>query len=89
MCGDANRFCKIGSSKPTDVKLGYYSIGGNESTRSDEVMAPRGSYAINGLLYKCRKSYFGSQEGLSSPYCTSPCQVPGYFCPGILFNRYF
>lgn len=55
--------------------------GGNESTRSAVALAPPGSYAVHGLLYSCAAGFYGSVAGLSSPSCSGPCAVPGYYCP--------
>ena len=61
----------------------FYSTGvlSSSSTRSAQTIAPSGHYATGGLLYECRAGYFGSQAGLSSPLCSGPCSIPGYYCP--------
>ena len=80
MCGDPDKYCPLGSLQPHRVSLGYYSIGGTESTRTDQLIAPRGHFAVSGLLFPCRAGYFGSSEGLSTPSCSGPC-VAGFYCP--------
>ena len=57
-------------------------IGGNESTRSSQAVAPVGHFASGGLLFTCRPGYFGSVPGLDTASCSGPCSVPGFFCPG-------
>lgn len=81
MCGDASRYCPVGSPVPLFVSTGYYSIGGNESTRVSQQIAPEGHYAHSGLLYVCPAGTYGSVPGLSSSSCSGPCRVPGYYCP--------
>lgn len=81
LCGDPNRFCPGNNPMPEPVPLGYYSIGGNVSSRSGIQIAHRGHYAFQGLLYPCPAATYGQTEGLSSPGCTGRCLIPGYFCP--------
>ena len=81
MCGDPSRYCLPGASHPSIVPLGNYSIGGTESTRTGSLVAPMGFYAVDGMLYRCRAGYFGNIAGLSSPDCSGPCTVPGFYCP--------
>jgi hypothetical protein len=81
MCGDASRYCPVNSPHPLEVNLGFYSIGGNVSTRIAQLIAPRGAYASNGVLYSCPAGYYGAQEGLYQEQCSGRCDVPGYFCP--------
>jgi hypothetical protein len=73
--------CTEGSWKPRKVDIGYYSIGGNETTRTGQAIAPIGYYAENGILKKCRAGYYGLSEGLYQASCSGPCDVNGYFCP--------
>eukprot|EP01038_Epipyxis_sp_PR26KG_P010959 gene10959-14719_t len=81
MCGDPNRFCAGGNSKPSTVNPGYYSTGGNESVRTSQVIAPIGHYAISGLLYTCSAGRYGANQGLHTADCSGPCNIPGYYCP--------
>lgn len=81
MCGDPSRYCPGGNPKPLKVPAGYYSSGGNESTRTGVVIAPRGHYARMGLLYTCAAGKYGAIEGLDSAECSGPCEVPGFYCP--------
>lgn len=81
MCGDANKYCPgEGNHKPTLVDKGYYSIGGNQSTRDDQTVAPAGSFAQDGILYLCPAGRYGAMNGLSSSVCSGPC-MKGYYCP--------
>lgn len=82
MCGDPSRYCPGSSPRPLNVSIGWYTIGGNESTRIGQAIAPRGYYALKGLLYPCPAGYYGAEEGMSSPQCSGMCFVDGYYCPG-------
>lgn len=84
MCGDPSRYCPGNSSHPLNVPLGYYSTGGNESTRYDITIAPAGYFAVKGLVYPCQAGYYGAIAGLSSPTCSGLCTIPGYYCPSKL-----
>jgi hypothetical protein len=81
MCGDPNKYCPANSHIPVPVVAGFYSVGGDESTRSSQEQAPPGYFAFDGILYKCRAGYYGAVSGLSSSYCSGPCTVPGFYCP--------
>jgi hypothetical protein len=59
-----------------------YIVGGNVSSRVAQEIAPPGHYAFNGVLYVCPAGYYGATSGLTSPTCSGPCSVRGYYCPG-------
>ena len=81
-CGDPSLYCPTtGLSRPLPVPLGYYSLGGNESTRNNIALAPPGYYALQGILYVCPAGYYGSNPGMFSLTCSGPCRVPGFYCP--------
>jgi len=80
MCGDPNFYCPPQSFAPIRVSEGYFSIGGTESTRSGQTIAPIGKYAHGGLLYTCRAGFYGASEGLTDGSCSGPC-LSGFFCP--------
>ena len=42
-------FCPQGSGRPQVVLPGYYSSGGNSTTRSSQVICRLGTYCINGV----------------------------------------
>lgn len=78
---DGNRvFCPRGSPIPLEVLPGYYSTGGNATTRTDQMKCPRGSYCVNGVIRDCPAGRFGRTERLSSPFCSGLCQR-GHYCP--------
>lgn len=57
-------------------------LGGNDSsTRPSQEIAPLGHYASLGLLYACPAGFFGATFGLSTPSCSGPCGIGGYYCP--------
>lgn len=80
MCGDPTRYCPEGSIRPLGVLPGYYSIGGNVSTRTGQKIAPRAYYALNGLLFTCPAGRYGVKEGEDNPLCTGEC-TRGFYCP--------
>jgi hypothetical protein len=80
-CGDANKYCPgEGTYKPTLVDKGHYSIGGNQSTRDAQTIAPVGSFAQNGILYLCPAGRYGASQGMHTSACSGVCSR-GYFCP--------
>ena len=78
-CGRVGYFCREGSDRPSNVQIGYYTIGGTETTRFDEKICEHGSYCINGERFLCPKGRYGSTQGLSSPTCTGVCRK-GFYC---------
>lgn len=50
-------------------------------TRTGQALAPIGHYAMGGILRTCKAGYFGASEGMTSPDCSGPCTIPGYYCP--------
>lgn len=82
-CGDAGKYCPgEGNFKPTAVDVGYYSTGGNQSTRYGQAIAPAGSFAQDGILYLCPAGRYGASPGMHSSVCSGICHK-GYFCPGL------
>lgn len=79
-CGDSTVFCEEGSIEPTQVRTGYYSVGGTNATRTGQKIAPRGYYASAGIVKACPAGHFGSSEGLSQDDCSGTC-LEGWFCP--------
>lgn len=73
-------FCYIGTSMPQPVHSGYYSIGGDKTTRTDETPCPMGSYCQDGVIYDCPAGRYGRAQRLSNPECTGACQK-GFYCP--------
>ena len=68
-CGGSNNYCPIGSSKPLEVKLGYYSIGGSdEFTRSGQTICDIGYYCKDGLRVSCPMGTFGNKSGLYADF---------------------
>ena len=86
MCGDASVYCTEGSWKPTPVSEGFFSTGGDHSTRTGQAQVQKGSYAIHGIQYKCPAGFYGATVGLSSPECSGKCNKAGFYCnPGSIF----
>ena len=78
--------CPGGSSIPSRVLQGYYSSGGNSSTRSIQYMCEKGFYCENGIKIPCPAGTFGSEEGLSSSFCSGLCSK-GHYCLAGSTNR--
>ncbi|EQC39707.1 hypothetical protein SDRG_03135 [Saprolegnia diclina VS20] len=91
-CGGPTVFCPVGSSVPTLVTTGYYTIATrtlNPSgtgmttglvTRVAEVPCEVGTFCENGCKKPCPAGTYGMAHGLSSAACTGNCPA-GYFCP--------
>ncbi len=87
VCGGNNVYCPTGSGVATAVSSGHYSIGGDASTRTQQVQceAPRNNsgtsvYCSNGVRYVCPGGYFGNAPGLNTSVCSGGCSA-GYYCP--------
>jgi len=75
-CGGATWFCTSGIRFP--VSDGYYSTGGNITTRTGEAKCEPGFYCVHGLRYPCQAGRFQPDEGFA--VCDTICPE-GYFCP--------
>ena len=71
-CGKEDIFCPAGSVHPRQVDAGYYSIDeysqdmeGN-GTRTAQVIAPRGWYALDGIRRPCPAGTYGDTPGLAT-----------------------
>ena len=58
-CGDPSLYCPTGSPSPLAVQPGWYTVNGSTTTRSAIAKAPRGHYAMRGLLYECPAGRYG------------------------------
>ncbi len=56
---------------PRDAKNGYYTIGGDANTRTDQIVAPKGYYALSGELFKSPAGTYGNVTGLASTKASS------------------
>ena len=73
-CGHTGVLCDEGSIQPTKVRDGYFSIGGTNTTRQGQQIAPMGFYAFEGILRSCSSGHYGStflRRVLIFPYFTS------------------
>ena len=73
-------YCPQGITFPVEVLPGYYTIGGNSTTRSDQLPCPPGSYCNKGIIRECPAGRFGSSVRLSNSACSGPCDR-GFYCP--------
>lgn len=73
-CGNSTVYCPAGSSRPTAVSPGNYTLGGaSESGRTAEEVCPKGRYCHQGVAVLCPPGTFGEQEGLDNAECSGPC----------------
>lgn len=90
-CGGPHLYCPAGSSYPTKVQKGYYTIGslsligvdqsnGDKTIRIAEVICEKGHYCIDGVKYVCPAGKFCNETGLTSKECSGDCEA-GYHCP--------
>ena len=67
---------QLACSRATD---GYYTSGGTEQTRSEEIRCPPGYYCFEGQRFLCPKgTYRDAEEGIGVESCT-PC-TQGFIC---------
>lgn len=78
VCGDASVFCPTGSATPTVAFAGFYTVGGDETTRHAQRMCPAGSYCVNGVRRLCPAGRFGEVAGATE--CSGDCAL-GFYCP--------
>eukprot|EP01029_Cantina_marsupialis_P013730 TRINITY_DN303_c0_g1_i2.p1 TRINITY_DN303_c0_g1~~TRINITY_DN303_c0_g1_i2.p1 ORF type:complete len:805 (-),score=180.21 TRINITY_DN303_c0_g1_i2:1071-3212(-) len=78
-CGGDNVFCPTGSSAPTSVKDGYFSLGGSSTTKFAEEICNKGHYCQNGVMKKCVPGHYGSSFGNTEPVCDGECEA-GFYC---------
>ena len=90
-CGGPDKFCPRGSSTPTAVGVGHYTIGelsisgqyqaeADEKNRFDEVPCEPGTYCINGVRIACPPGKFASLTLNSNKNCEGDCAA-GHYCP--------
>jgi len=101
-CGGANLYCPKGSSIPTRVDKGFYTIhtAGNDHgsadkaryldpqnlTMSAQVLTEPGYWSLDGIKYNCPEGTYGFEYGLTDPSCSGLC-APGYRCPSYPSGR--
>jgi hypothetical protein len=95
-CGDSSVFCPTGSSLPTDVTPGYYTVGPylysreitvteNPRTRTDQKICELGYYCERGVKNQCPPGTYGNTLGLASSSCSGLCSQ-GFYCPIQSYN---
>ena len=92
-CGtNASMYCPPGSSVPTAVDLGFYTVGavsrsGEQQSEEDvrnrvaQVECEPGHYCIEGVRYICPQGHSGMTSGLHEATCSGLCDA-GYYCRG-------
>ena len=80
VCGDETFFCPIGSSAPTPVSDGHYTIDPAENGgMTAERLCGIGHYCTAGEQHECWPGHFGSSYGNTAPTCDGEC-YEGYYC---------
>lgn len=95
-CGNSTVFCSAGSSKPSIVSSGNYTVGGtSEVGRTADEICPRGRYCLEGLAVLCPSGTYGEVQGLQSEACSGPCPAGEHVswqgipcCAVVRFSRY-
>ncbi len=73
-CGNSTVYCPAGSSRPTEVSSGNYTLGGTSNAgRTEEEVCPKGRYCHQGVAVLCPPGTFGEREGLDGAGCSGPC----------------
>lgn len=75
-----NYYCPIGSAYPIQVLPGYFSTGGNATTRTYQSPCTIGTYCIDGVVSSCPAGTFGRSAKLRTPNCSGLCSK-GHYCP--------
>lgn len=71
-CGDASKYCPLGSPAPLLAPTGRYTIDGDEGTRSASALCPTGSWCERGVKRRCSAGRYGATLGLGSANCSAP-----------------
>eukprot|EP01038_Epipyxis_sp_PR26KG_P006767 gene6767-9268_t len=79
-CGHPGVYCPAGAPEPKEVADGYYTIGGDEDTRTDQKLCDLGYYCTRGVRRVCPPGVYGNTTGLTSINCSGLCPV-SYYCP--------
>ncbi|KAJ1395929.1 hypothetical protein B484DRAFT_340119, partial [Ochromonadaceae sp. CCMP2298] len=79
-CPAGSVFCPNGTASPLLVRRGYYSAGGNRTTRFLQEPCPQGAYCVQGVVRSCPAGRYGRGERLTDPQCTGACSR-GHYCP--------
>ena len=81
MSDTPNQFvCKAGAVEPQVVSEGWYSLGGDNTTRRDLAICPVGHWCSKGSRNACPKGSYGKEPGLRTIECSGKCKQ-GYQCP--------
>jgi hypothetical protein len=84
----ASVYCPTGSTIPTPVTKGYFSIGGfqgleglpENTTRLSQLPCGPGWYCQDGIARQCPAGKYGATSLLSTTECSGDCEK-GHFCP--------
>lgn len=73
-------YCREGSRTPIVTLPGYYSIGGNATTRRSQLPCPHGAYCDKGVVRDCPAGTYGEHARLETSSCSGLCNK-GFYCP--------
>ena len=78
-CGNASLYSSTGSRACKSVDAGYYSVPESVSptTRSGDLICPRGYACIQGVRLACQSGTYANAPGLSACRNCTVCR-PGY-----------
>ena len=63
-------FCPTGSARPLPVHDGYYTIGGDEDHRNNEVKCESGFWCDDSATTRVSAGRYGATLGLNSSNCS-------------------
>lgn len=78
-CGNSTVYCLEGSTWPSSVQVGFYSLGNgaDDTQRTAEKECPMGHYCVEGVLIACDGGSWSSDVRRTEPCEDCPA---GYFC---------
>lgn len=91
-CDSTAVYCPTGSSEPTTVSPGHYTIGHSSDAGYDgnvfrgqanvgQALCEPGYYCLrDGIKRRCPAGRYGAQYGVTNRDCDGPCKL-GHYCP--------
>ncbi len=71
-CGGYDKYCPLGSSQPTLVSKGFYTVGGTPTTRVNQYISEPGYFSWEGIRRPCPEGSFGNSSGLAADDIPAP-----------------
>jgi hypothetical protein len=63
-CGSVSNYCPEASSQPLVVDIGYYSSGGSNNFRTEQIKCEEGFFCTFGEKKSCPAGSYGNEKGL-------------------------